>query len=189
MNKNIKLLLISSILIHSGVNLLAPVYAIYLQKIDGTLLETGVAVGIYTILKGVLCLIFSKIKPSKISYRKMMIIGYTIMGGAYLLYSISFNISHVFFLQAVIAIGESLITPSWSAVIAVSLTEGKEREIYSNFYGYRSIFEGLAAIVGGLIAMKLGFFLIFITMAIFAFISSLLVSFISTETKATSPAK
>ena len=47
MNRNIRLLLAASILIHSGINLLAPVFAIFLSTIQATLFETGIAVGIY----------------------------------------------------------------------------------------------------------------------------------------------
>lgn len=37
MHKNIKLLLTASILIHAGANLLAPIYAIFIEEIGGTL--------------------------------------------------------------------------------------------------------------------------------------------------------
>jgi len=52
MHKNIKLLLTASILIHAGANLLAPIYAIFIEEIGGTLLDAGIAVGIYALMKG-----------------------------------------------------------------------------------------------------------------------------------------
>ena len=54
MHKNIKLLLLTSILIHSGANLLAPIYAIFIKEIGGNLIDAGIAVGIYALLKGVM---------------------------------------------------------------------------------------------------------------------------------------
>ena len=178
MNRNIKLLLGASILIHAGVNLLAPVYAIFLQKINGTLLETGLAVGIYAILRGLFYLKFADIKPQAISHKTMMCMGYAIMGLVYLLYPMVTDVYQVFILQAILSFGESIITPSWSAVIALSLPEGEERKTYSDFYGYRSLFEGVAAIIGGLIAMKVGFTAIFLCMAAFAFAAGVLSSLI-----------
>ena len=53
MHRNIKLLLAASILIHAGANLLAPIYAIYIAQIGGDLMDAGIAVGIYAIMKGV----------------------------------------------------------------------------------------------------------------------------------------
>ena len=63
-------------------------------------------------------------------------------------------------------------------MIAISLVKGKERHIYSNFYGYRSLFEGAAAVTGGLFAVTFGFYAVFITMCIFALTSSVLSLFI-----------
>jgi len=50
--------------------------------------------------------------------------------------------------------------------------------IYSHFYGYRSIFEGIAVIVGGLFAMNFGFDLLLGIMAGFALMSAFLSLFI-----------
>jgi hypothetical protein len=178
MSKNIKLLLAASTLIHSGANLLAPVFAIFLVNIEGTLLETGIAVGIYTILRGVFYLAFSKAKESRFSRKAMMAWGYAIRGAVYVAYLGVSTIEQVFVLQAILSFGEAIITPSWSATIANSLTEGKEREIYAKFYGYRSLFEGVAAIVGGAFAMLVGFHALFVMMAVCAFAAAALMVFV-----------
>jgi hypothetical protein len=78
-------------------------------------------------------------------------------------------------------LGETIITPSWSAVIATSLVKGKERHIYSNFYGYRSLFEGTAAVTGGLFAMNFGFNVVFTIMCVFALSSSVVSLFINED--------
>ena len=165
MHKNIKILLAASTLIHSGVNLLAPVYAIFLKEINGTLLETGLAVGLYTVLRGIFYIKFANIKPNVISHRTMMVTGYVMMGIVYCFYPAVSELYQVFILQACLSLSESVITPSWSASIAEALEKGEERQTYSNFYGYRSLFEGAAAIIGGYIAMELGFNVIFFAMA------------------------
>lgn len=181
MSKNIKLLLAASTLIHSGANLLAPVFAIFLNRINGTLLETGAAIGIYAILRGVFYLSFSKTEESRFSRKAMMVWGYAIMGLAYVGYIGADSVYQVFVLQAILSFGESIITPSWSATLAVSLTEGQEREIYAKFYGYRSLFEGAAAIIGGFFAMTFGFTAVFLSMAGCAFLAALLMLLIDLD--------
>ncbi len=181
MNRNIKILLGTSILIHSGVNFLSPIFAIYIGKIGGTMLDAGIAVGIYAILKGLFYFIFKNIKEDKISKKVMISAGYFIMGIGYFLYLFASVPMHIYFIQAILSIGETIITPSWSAVIAMSLQKGKERHIYSNFYGYRSLFEGAAAITGGLFAMAFGFNTVFIMMFTFAILSSILSLFINED--------
>lgn len=96
----------------------------------------------------------------------------------YFLYLFAYKPYHIYVIQGILSLGETVITPSWSAVIATSLEKGKERHIYSNFYGYRSLYEGLAAITGGLFAMNFGFSTVFIIMSLFALLSSVISLFI-----------
>lgn len=182
MHKNIKLLLGASILIHSGINFLSPIFAIYIGNIGGTLVDAGAAVGIYAILKGIFYFLFKNIKEDRVSKKIMISGGYFIMFIGYFLYLFANQPLHIYLIQGILSLGETIITPSWSAVIAVSLVKGKERHIYSNFYGYRSLFEGLAAISGGLFAMNFGFNVIFIIMSSFALLSGIVSLFI-TENK------
>ncbi|MCI0448537.1 MAG: MFS transporter [Chlorobi bacterium] len=172
MHRNIKILLTASILIHSGTNLLAPVFAIYIKDIGGTMIDAGVAVGVYAILKGILYFAFNRLSKDKLSHKAMISGGYFIMFVGYVLYLFAYIPFHVYLIQAVLSIGETIITPSWSSVIAVSLEKGKERHIYSHFYGYRSFFEGLGAIAGGLFAVGFGFNMLFFLMAVLALTSS-----------------
>lgn len=174
MHKNIKLLLTASILIHSGANLLAPIYAIFIEEIGGTLLDASIAVGIYAIVKGVFYFLLDKVGEKRLSKRLMMFTGYSFMGLGYIAYIYAEIPLHVFVIQIIISIGETVINPSWSSTIAISLDKGKERHIYSHFYGYRSLFEGVAALAGGVFAMNFGFDTLFGIMASFAFASSIL---------------
>ena len=154
MHKNIKILLSCSIFIHGGINLLAPIYAIFIKSIGGTIIDAGVTVGFYAILKGVLYFALSKLKESKFSKKLMIAFGYFVFFLGYISYIFASNVTHILIIQGLLAFGEVVINPSWSAVIATALTKGKERTIYSDFYGYRSLFEGGAAIAGGILATQ-----------------------------------
>ena len=181
MHKNIKLLLVCSILLHGGVNLLAPIYALYIKKIGGSLFLASATIGFYAILKGILYFLFKQFDETRFSRRFMIAGGYFIYAVSYIFYINASSSMHVFGIQALLAFAEVIINPSWSAVIATSLTKGKERGIYSDFYGYRSIFEGIAAIVGGLLAMRLGFNALFGLMVFFAFMASLISLFLKDD--------
>lgn len=182
MHRNIKLLLTASILIHSGANLLAPIYAIFIEEIGGTLLDASIAVGIYAIVKGIFYFLLDKIGENRLSKKFMMFVGYSFMGLGYIAYIYAKIPLHIFIIQFIISIGETVINPSWSSIIATSLDKGKERHIYSHFYGYRSIFEGFAALAGGVFAMKFGFNTLFGIMASFAFASSILALLVQEKT-------
>jgi predicted MFS family arabinose efflux permease len=181
MHHNIKILLSCSILIHAGINLLAPIYAIFIKGIGGTLLDASVTVGFYAILKGVLYFLLRSLKESKFSRKVMIAFGYFMFFVSYVCYLFASNVVHVLIIQTLLAFGEVVVNPSWSAVIANALTKGKERSIYSDFYGYRSIAEGGAAILGGILATKLGFNVLFGIMATFALTASTLSLFLKEE--------
>lgn len=174
MHKNIKILLACSILLHGGINLLAPIYALFIKNIGGTLIDASATIGVYAILKGILYFLFRQQDQSRFSRKLMISGGYFLFGISYVCYLFANKTLHIFGIQALLAFAEVIINPSWSAVIANALTKGKERGIYSDFYGYRSIFEGLAAISGGLLAVYLGFNTLFVLMAVFEFSASVL---------------
>ena len=178
MHRNIKILLTASILIHSGINLLAPIYAIFIKNIGGTLLDAGITVGFYAVLRGVFYFLLGRLKESRFSKKAMIAFGYFIFCLGYVGYIFASNITHVLIIQGLLAFGEVVINPSWSAVIATSLTKGKERTIYSDFYGYRSFFEGAGAIAGGILATQAGFHILFGFMAVFALAASILSLFL-----------
>jgi predicted MFS family arabinose efflux permease len=174
LHRNIKILLTSSILLHSGINLLAPIYAIFISRIGGTLFDAGASIGVYAFLRGILYFVLGRLKEHRVSRRAMISAGYFIFFVGYCAYLVASSPIHVFFIQGLLALGEVVINPSWSAVIATSLEGGKERKIYSSFYGWRSFFEGAFAALGGLFAMKLGFSAVFLVMAAFALAASLI---------------
>jgi len=178
MHKNIKLLLSCSILIHGGVNFLAPIYAIFIKDIGGTMLDAGATVGFYAVLRGVLYFLFQRLDEKKFNAKFMISSGYFLFFVSYCLYIFASKPFHIFFIQGILAFAEVIINPSWSSVIAISLTKGKERNIYSNFYGYRSIFEGFAAFAGGVFATYLGFNVLFMIMASFALSASIIAMFL-----------
>ncbi len=158
--------------------MLAPIYAIFIKKIGGSILDAGLTIGCYAILKGVLYFIFRGLKEGKFSRKLMISLGYCLFFVAYVLYMFAANVWFVLGIQAILAIAEVIINPSWSAVIANALEQGKERRIYSDFYGYRSIFEGIAAIAGGVLASSLGFDVLFGLMAGLALSAGILALFL-----------
>ncbi len=181
MHKNIKLLLTCSVLIHGGVNLLAPIYALFIKEMGGTLLLASASVGFYAILRGVLYFLLKQLDETRFSKKFMIVGGYLIFAVSYGLYMTASKPIHIFGIQALLAFAEVVINPSWSSTIAISLTKGKERGLYSDFYGYRSIFEGLSALVGGYLAMRLGFNALFGLMTVFALAASVLGLFLEND--------
>src|SRR6266478_3809677 len=115
MHRNIKILLTCSMLIHGGINLLAPIYAIFIKNIGGTILDASVTVGFYAVLKGILYFVFMNLKESKFSRKIMISFGYFMFFVSYVMYMFASNVYHVLIIQGLLAFGEVIINPSWSA--------------------------------------------------------------------------
>lgn len=161
---NVRLLLTASIFMHAGVNMIAPLYAVYIGEIGGTLLDAGLAVGVYGVGKSFFYFLAGRVNEQLISRKALIVTGYFLHAFGYFCYLFAENIWHVIAIQALLAFAEAIMNPSWSAILATSLTKGKERRIYGDFYGYRTFFEGVAAILGGLFAMQMGFTVVFSVM-------------------------
>jgi MFS family permease len=141
-------------------------------------LDASLTIGFYAVLRGVLYFVFGNLKESKFSRKFMISFGYFMFFVGYVIYMLASNVYHVLIIQGLLAFGEVVINPSWSAVIANALTKGKERSIYSDFYGYRAVAEGGAAILGGVLATQVGFNVLFTLMAVFALTASILSLFL-----------
>jgi predicted MFS family arabinose efflux permease len=181
MHRNIKLLLGSSIFIHMGLNILAPVYALYVQRVGGGILEASFSIGVYALLRGILYFGFAKLKEKPQHHKPLLFVGYSLYAVAYVGYIFAFLPLHLFLIQGLLAFADTILNPCWSAVIATSLTSGKERGIYSQFYGIRSMFEALGAFIGGIAIVYWGFTQTFLLMAAFAMCAALLTLFLRIE--------
>lgn len=174
MHRNVRLLLGSSIFIHMGLNILAPVYAIYVQRIGGQLIDASFSIGFYALLRGILYFVFAKLNDRHLPHRPILFGGYMMYAVAYLAYIIIDAPIWLFVIQGWLALADTILNPSWSTVIATSLKTGEERATYAQFYGYRSIFEALGAFLGGIAIVGIGFSWTFALMALFAACSAFL---------------
>jgi predicted MFS family arabinose efflux permease len=174
MHRNVRLLLGSSIFIHMGLNILAPVYAIYVQRIGGELIDASFSIGFYALLRGILYFVFAKLKDRHLPHRPILFGGYMMYAAAYLAYIVIDAPIWLFAIQGWLALADTILNPSWSTVIATSLQTGQERATYAKFYGYRSMFEALGAFLGGIAIVGIGFSWTFALMALFAACSAFL---------------
>lgn len=74
-------------------------------------------------MKGVFYFALDRVDEEKVSIRMMMFSGYGIMALCYVAYVFAEAPIHVFDILGVLSFRETVINPSWSAVIAASLEE------------------------------------------------------------------
>jgi MFS family permease len=177
MHKAIKVLILASIFLNFSVGLLAPIYAIFVERIGGNILSASFAGTIYQIIFGILIIIFGKIED-KLEKRILVSIGYLLNTMAYVIYYFVRNPLQLFFAQMILGVGDAVKVPAWQAIFSKSLDRGRESSEWAYWAGSTAIIYGVAALIGGVIATNYGFRFLFVLMALGTGVSTVISTFL-----------
>ncbi len=172
MHKAIKILIASSIFYNFSAGLFGPIYAIFVQKIGGTILTASIAWAVYTFFIGVLLLVFGRLED-RVNKRKLFIIGRVINTIGIAGYLLVTNPTQLFFVQGILGIAVALMNPTFEAIFSRSLDIGKESTEWSLWEGSINIVYAGAALIGGVIAEIYGFRILFLIMTLGSALSTL----------------
>lgn len=175
MNKILKILILSDIFLLSGFAFMNPVFAIFIneQIAGGTLFAVGMASAIYLISHALLQIAFSyKFNPKDRYW--MLILGTIIFVLTPIGFIFSTKIWQVYALQGLYGLGAALAYPAWSSFFTANMKSGERGFQYSLHSSGTSLAAAVTAIVGGLLAEKVGFWAVFVLTSVFALVGLLL---------------
>ncbi len=173
MNLKIKLLLYASVFGNFSSGLLGPIYALFVEKIGGNVLVASTSFAIYTIVFSFLTTFIGKLEDNKFNKEKMVFVGYLILTLGNLLFLFIDKSLHLYLIQALMGIGVAIVSPAWEALYSLALDKGKESSEWSYWNAGTGLSVAIAALTGGLIVTYFSFKILFIVMALFHFISTL----------------
>ncbi|OGZ01344.1 MAG: hypothetical protein A2946_00800 [Candidatus Liptonbacteria bacterium RIFCSPLOWO2_01_FULL_53_13] len=165
------ILLRASLVMNFGVGLFAPIYALYVEKIGGSILDVGIAYAIFSIVTGTFIILFGTSAFFDRNVRKFVVAGYFLMGLTYLGYLLIESPLHLFIVQIFLGLTNGILEPAWDAVFSAGSNEAQEAKNWSLWSGGVSLIVGFSALLGSYIA-HYSFSAIFIIMSACAFISS-----------------
>lgn len=136
--------------------ILVPIYAFFVQKIGGGLLETSWAFALYSILYGLGTMAIHK-TPWTHKYRMHLLwIGWLLWLFSITIYFVVGTLTVLYISQILGAIGDAIYEPvfdgEFSRQVATDPSSG-----WAFFNGTTSIFSGIASFLGGIIATTFGF--------------------------------
>jgi len=166
-SKLIKILLISGLFYAFAVGLFGPIYAMFVGRIGGDILDASGAWATFAIVNGTIVILFGKLGDKTFNKKYMVFFGFLIVALGTLGYLFVSAPIHLFFVQAILGLGMALVDPPWDALYGKAEDDGKEASEWSLWEGGQLIVGGISAIIGGLIATYFGFTTLFITMFIF----------------------
>jgi len=179
MNKVLKILLLSDLLIIAGFGLISPIFAIFLKDniVGGTILAVGIAQAIYLLTKAVLQIFVSKYTDKEKGNKReltTLVIGSLIFTIVPILYIFSTNIWHIYLAQLVSGIGAALAYPGWMTLFTRFTDKNKEGYEWSVYDTAISLGSAATAAIGAYIAEMLSFNALFIIVAIISLIGTIL---------------
>ncbi|PJC28352.1 hypothetical protein CO054_00575 [Candidatus Shapirobacteria bacterium CG_4_9_14_0_2_um_filter_39_11] len=178
-NQFIWILILSTLLITFGFGLITPIFAVFLtrQVTGGTLAVVGIAEMIYLATKSIfqipISLLIDKTPGEKIDFYCMFLGGILITMVPFLYLFASFP-WQVFLLQFIHGLGAAFDWPAWMGLFTRHIDKNKESFEWSLQTTLGELGMAGAAVVGGLLADRLGFKPVFLLVGIFSALTFLL---------------
>lgn len=179
-NKVIRTLIISDFFLFFAAGLLAPIYAVFLiEHIENRIEIIGYAVSCYWITRVIMVIPLSSLMDrikGEIDECFFMAFGTFMISIIPLFYIISSEPWHIYLLQTLNGLAYAIAVPAWRIVF----TNHVDRNIVGFEWSLEDVAAGIAtaasATIGAVIADKLGFEILFISIFIFGTISALILA-------------
>jgi DHA2 family metal-tetracycline-proton antiporter-like MFS transporter len=185
-NKVIKILIFSDILMMGSFGLISPVFAVYITDTipGGTLEVVGIASTIYLLTKSIGQLfaaeIVDRIKGERDDFQSMFI-GSLVMCLSYLLYIFVKTPMQLYAVQFLNGLATAFTFPSWMGIFTRHVDKDHEGKTWGMYFTTVDLASAGTAAIGGWIAYTLGFKPLFILIVVIGVISSLLLLTIKDE--------
>jgi len=178
-NRVIKILILSDLALLTGLGLVAPIFAIFLtERIQGGNVEVaGFAASIYWIVKSLVMIPFGRYLDKNHGEKDdlcFVVLGNLLAALVVFGYIFSSKPWHIYFLQTMYAVGMGMNIPGYTAIFTRHIDQGKEAFDWSVRGSLVGLGTGLAGAVGGMIAHRFGFDVLFIGVGLFILISAFL---------------
>lgn len=173
----------SDVALLTGFGFIAPIFAIFIiQRITvgdtkEAAMVAGFTMGIYWAVKSILQIPFGrhldKVKGEKDDLW-FVVIGNILAALAVFGYIFSYFPWHIYLCQGIYSLGMAMNIPGWCAIFTRHIDKGKEAFEWSTRSTFIGIGAAVSGVLGGVIASKFGFNVLFIGVGIFTLASALL---------------
>jgi hypothetical protein len=152
-----------------------PIYAVFVQRIGGNILDAGNAMGIFLITQGAFTVAIHRLRWSARARVVLMVAGWTIWLAGIASYLLISNILMLFVTQILTAAGNALADPAFDQELADHTDQNLKEYEWGLWEGSKDLIDGVAAIIGAFIAQRLGFRVLIFSMIATATLSFILI--------------
>jgi len=165
MTREYKILLAASFLCNFADNLFGPFYAVFVQKIGGSILTIGYAHTLTLVSTGILIIVAGKLSDS-FNKEWVTICGYSLYALGSLGYLFISHPWQLFLLSIVFALGTACLSSPLKTLISHAINKKNEGLQWALAGGGERIILGLSVLIGTMIVKYSGFKILFIIMFI-----------------------
>lgn len=178
LNKSLRVMLFTNALILVAGAMMGPIYAIFVEKIGGDLLDAGLSGGLFALVAGLTVLISGKYTDKLKENELIVVLGYLIMAFGFFLYLFCDSIMFLMMIQVVIGIGEAIYAPAFDSVYAKHTQKKYSGRQWGAWEAMFYFVTAFGSTVGGLIAFYLGFSILFVIMTALCLFSAAYIYFL-----------
>lgn len=158
--------------------MLGPIYALFVEKVGGDLMDASIAGGLFALTAGLTTLGSGKYSDKIKEPKLIIVLGYAIMGAGFLLYTLVNSMMALFIVQVIIGLGEAIYAPAFDAVYSKHLDGHKSGTQWGAWESMNYFTTAIGAIIGGGIVTLFSFRVLFVIMAMLCFGSALYVHYL-----------
>jgi hypothetical protein len=165
-HKGVKALLLTSTVGTFVFGLFSPFYAVYVQRLGGTVELAGTTWAVFSIVSGVLILAFSSLEASIRDKKVLYVSGLMIRSLVFVLYIFISSYYELILAQILLGISVALTNPAFDALFTNQTSKQEAITDWGGWEGFTAIAAGSASLLGGYFIGEFGFGPIFGGMAI-----------------------
>ena len=171
MKKELKILLITYCFSTFAFSMLSPIYAIFVEKIGGGVLEASYAISIFTFSSGVLIYLVSRLEDQFKHQEYLLSLGYLLNAIAFFLYLFVSKPVHLYFIEILFGVAIAVLSPVYDGLYSKNLDKGKYVSEWGDWEAVGYIISSISALSGGILVSKFGFQTLFFVMSGVSFLA------------------
>jgi len=177
-NRPLKILLATNSMILFAAAMIGPIYALFVQKIGGDLLDASFAGGLFALAAGITVLVFGKFSDKIKENELIVVVGYLIMAIGFMLYIFVNSVIFLLIVQVIIGFGEAIYAPAFDALYSKHLDGNKTGTQWGAWESMNYFTMAVSAVLGGFLVTKIGFNVLFVIMSLLCLASAVYIFFL-----------
>ncbi len=176
-NKALKVLLMTNGLILLAGAMIGPIYALFVERVGGDLMDASIAGGLFALSAGFVSLIFGRLSDKTKDTTWVVILGYLLIALGFFLYLFVDSVSFLFIVQIIIGTGEAIYSPAFDKLYSLHVDKKRSGAQWGAWESMNYFTIAIGAFAGGVIVNQFGFEAVFLVMMTLCLASAILLYF------------